>query len=218
MIKGILFDLDGTFADTAPDLADALNRVRQVQGLKPIPLEPIRLQTSNGANALIKLGFEKDQEDPEFEILKQQLLDLYLENIARHTRLFKGIPKLLDKLDERGIEWGIVTNKPKRFTIPLMKELDIFLRTDCIVSGDTTPFSKPHPAPLIHAAKLLNLAPQECIYIGDAERDIKAACNAGMRSLIAMFGYLGPNDEPEEWGADGFIEKPEDTLAYLDYW
>jgi len=216
MIRAVLFDLDGTFADTAPDLTDALNKVRLENDLPALPLEVVRLETSNGAHALIKLGFDLDENDPEFIPLKDKLLENYSKNIAQYTTLFDGMEDLLQKLDHQNILWGIVTNKPERFTNPLMKELGITPRTNCIVSGDTTSHSKPDPEPLIYAAKLLNLAPCECIYIGDAERDILAAQNAGMPSLIAMFGYLGANDHPHEWGADGFIEHPVEILTYLD--
>lgn len=216
MIKAVLFDLDGTFADTAPDLADALNKVRLENDLTALPLEDVRLETSNGAHALIKLGFDLDENDPDFTPLKNKLLENYSNNIAQHTTLFDGIEDLLQKLDQQNILWGIVTNKPKRFTNPLMEELGITSRTNCIVSGDTTAHSKPHPESLIYAAKLLNLAPFECLYIGDAERDIQAARNAGMPSLVAMFGYLGSDDHPETWGADGFIGHPLEALTYLD--
>ena len=215
MIKAVLFDLDGTFADTAPDLAEALNKVRLENGLPALPLASVRLETSNGAHALIRLGFELDDSDPEFSLLKDKLLENYRKNIAQYTRLFDGIDDLLDKLDQDNIAWGIVTNKPERFTNPLMEQLGITARTHCIVSGDTTAYSKPHPEPLFHAAKLLELAPQECIYIGDARRDIEAARNAGMKSLVALFGYLGPNDKPDQWKADGLIEHPMDALDYL---
>ncbi len=215
MIKAVLFDLDGTFADTAPDLADALNKVRDENNLPPLPLESIRLETSNGAHALIKLGFEIDENDSKFSVLKNKLLENYSNSIARYTSLFNGIEELIDKLDQQNISWGIVTNKPERFTNPLMEQLGITQRTNCIVSGNTTAHSKPHPESLIYAAKLLNLAPHECIYIGDAERDIEAARNAGMPSLVAMFGYLGSDDHPETWGADGFIDHPLEALIYL---
>ena len=215
MIKAVLFDLDGTFADTAPDLANALNKVRLENDLAALPLEDIRLETSNGAHALIKLGFDLDENDPDFTPLKDKLLENYSNNIAQYTTLFDGMEDLLEKLDQQNIAWVIVTNKPERFTNPLMEQLGITQRTNCIVSGDTTAHSKPHPESLIYAAKLLKLAPHECLYIGDAERDIEAARNAQMKSLIALFGYLGPDDQPDQWGANGCIEHPLDTLDYL---
>lgn len=220
MIKAVLFDLDGTFADTAPDLAAALNKCRVDQKLSPLPLEEVRLQTSNGANALIKLGFDLDIEDDGFDQLKEQLLENYSNNIAEHTTLFDGMEDLINHFDQNKILWGIVTNKPERFTLPLMDELQIGGRTistitNCIVSGDTTAHSKPHPESLFYAAKLLGIAPHECLYIGDAERDIQAARNAGMQSLIALFGYLGVDDKPDTWGADGSIEDPMEVINYL---
>ncbi|MFK8067068.1 MAG: HAD-IA family hydrolase [Gammaproteobacteria bacterium] len=215
MIKAVLFDLDGTFADTAPDLAAALNKCRADQKLPELPLEEVRLQTSNGANALIKLGFDLNVEDEGFAELKDNLLNNYSNNIAQHTTLFEGIEELINYLDQNNLSWGIVTNKPERFTLPLMEALKITDRTNCIVSGDTTAHSKPHPEPLLYAAKLLGLAPYECLYIGDAERDIQAARNAGMKSLIALFGYIGMEDEPEHWHADGMINHAMQTLDYL---
>ncbi len=215
MIKAVLFDLDGTFADTAPDLANALNCVRQEKGLSPLPLESIRLETSNGANALIKLGFEIETSATDFSNLKNRLLDHYLNNIAEYTTLFAGIDELIKKLEERSITWGIVTNKPMRFTNPLMEKLGISDRTHCIVSGDTTSHAKPHPESLIYATKLLGISPRDCLYIGDAARDISAARNAGMRSLIAMYGYIGLDDQTDQWGADGKIDHPLDILSYL---
>ncbi len=216
MTKAVLFDLDGTFADTAPDLADALNKVRLENDLPALPLEDVRLETSNGAHALIKMGFQLEKDDPMFSQLKDRLLENYSNNIAQYTTLFDGIEDLLQKLEQQNILWGIVTNKPERFTNPLMKELGITPRTNCIVSGDTTAHSKPHPESLIYAAKLLNLTPFECLYIGDAERDIQAARNAGMPSLVAMFGYLGSDDHPETWGADGSIDHPLEVLTRLN--
>jgi len=215
MIKAVLFDLDGTFADTAPDLADALNRVRLENELPALPLESVRLETSNGAHALIRLGFGLVDTDPEFSLLKDKLLENYSNNVCQYTRLFDGMEDLLNKLDQENIAWGIVTNKPERFTNPLMEQLGIAERTNCIVSGDTTPHSKPHPESLLYAAKLLDLASHECIYIGDAKRDIDAARNAGMKSLVALFGYLGPDDKPDQWKADGLINHPMNTLSYL---
>ena len=215
MIKAVLFDLDGTFADTAPDLADALNKVRLDNHLSAISLEDVRLETSNGAHALIKLGFDLEEKDPGFTLLKDKLLENYSNNIAQYTTLFNGVEALLEKLDQENISWGIVTNKPERFTNPLMEALSISKRTSCIVSGDTTAHSKPHPESLIYAAKILNVAPHECLYVGDAERDIQAARNAGMKSLVALFGYLGPDDKPETWAADGSIKHPLKVLDYL---
>ncbi len=215
MIKAVLFDLDGTFADTAPDLAAALNKCRTDKKLTELPLEEVRLQTSNGANALIKLGFDLNEQNEGFAELKKELLENYSNNIAQQTTLFEGIEDLINHLDQNNILWGIVTNKPERFTLPLMDKLKITQRTKCIVSGDTTAHSKPHPEPLIYAATLLELAPHECLYIGDAERDIQAARNAGMQSLVALFGYLGPKDKPENWGADGSIKHPKLILNYL---
>lgn len=216
MIKAVLFDLDGTFADTAPDLAYALNCVLQEQNHNPIPLETIRLKTSDGSHALIKLGFGIDQSSIEFDSLKERLLEIYSDNIAKNTRLFSGIEELLKKFQDMGIAWGIVTNKPERLTNPLMDELGITQRTPCIVSGDTTAHSKPHPESLLYGAKLLGVSAEQCLYVGDAQRDVEAANRAGMKSLIALFGYIGPDDKTDEWGADGKINTPLEVLNWLN--
>lgn len=215
MIKAVLFDLDGTFADTAPDLAYALNEVRRKRKLPPLSLDTVRLETSNGANALIKLGFGIAQDHPDFMHLKDQLLQIYRNNVARHTALFEGMNDLLDTLDQQKYSWGIVTNKPEYLTIPLLDQLGISQRSRCIVSGDTTANSKPHPEPLLYASKLLQMEPSQCIYVGDAKRDIEAGINAGMKTLVALFGYLGPFDKPDQWGADGMIDHPLEILKWL---
>ncbi len=214
-IKVVLFDLDGTFADTAPDLADALNRTLELHGRAPLPFEKIRPAVSHGGGALIRTGFGLTPEDEGFESLRQDLLRFYQENLSRHTTLFPGMTELIEQLDRHQIRWGIVTNKPSWLTEPLMEQLGLRQRAACIVSGDTTNNSKPHPEPILHACRLAGGTPDECLYVGDARRDIEAGNHAGTTTLVALFGYLGEDDRPEEWQADGEIEHPSDILKWL---
>lgn len=214
-IKAVLFDLDGTLADTALDLGYALNTQLALHGLPPLTAEAIRPQASHGTQGLLKLGFNVSPKEPRFAKLREEYLEIYEENLSRHTRLFPGMAELLDELETRNIAWGVVTNKPARFTLPLMAALQLDTRAACIVSGDTCHFPKPHPGPLLTAAEIAGVAPQDCLYLGDAERDVEAAIAAGMDVIIANYGYLGENDHPETWGAHGRIDTPQDLLAYL---
>lgn len=215
MAKGILFDLDGTFADTAPDLAAALNHVRGLHQLPPLPLETIRPQASHGARGLLGLGFGITPEDPRFEALRGEFLDYYDSHICVHTHPFAGMTELVDELERRGMPWGIVTNKPHRFTVPLMQALGYAQRAACLVSGDTCEHAKPHPLPLLHAAAVMQLAPAECIYLGDDLRDMQAAQAAGMPGIVARYGYIGSPQETAGWPAQGAVDSPPQLLQYL---
>ena len=216
-IRVVLFDLDGTLADTAPDLAYALNQTLEKHGHPTLPYEQIKPKVSHGASALIRLGFNLTPDDAGFDSHLQELLQIYSANIHRETTLFPGMDNVLQQLEQQGIAWGIVTNKPSRFTDPLIKSMDLMDRAACVVSGDTTPNSKPHPEPILHACRLAGgHGPEECLYIGDAQRDIEAGINAGTATLVALFGYLGSDDHPKSWGADGCIEHPEQILKWLD--
>ena len=212
----VLFDLDGTFADTAPDLAYALNLTLALHGRTPLPLETIRPHVSHGGVALIRLGFKLEPQHPDFSGLRQQFLDYYQSNLTRGTRLFPGIEELIEALDALGIAWGIVTNKPSWLTDPLMQQLQLTARASCIVSGDTTAKSKPHPEPIIYACSIAGAQPDETLYVGDAERDIIAGNRAGTRTLTALFGYIGEHDRPEQWQADGAISHPLQILDWLN--
>jgi phosphoglycolate phosphatase len=216
--QAVLFDLDGTLADTAPDLADALNATLQARGKSALPFENIRPVVSHGGRAMIKLGFDLDPEDKFYEEIRQQFLDIYLANIANKTTLFPGIPELLTQLEQTDIAWGVVTNKPSWLTNPLMDALQLSTRAACIVSGDTTSNSKPHPEPMLFACEKIGVEPTRCIYIGDAERDIEAGKAAGMRTLGALFGYLLDEDVPDEWGADALIEHANEIWSYVEKW
>jgi phosphoglycolate phosphatase len=211
----VLFDLDGTFADTAPDLAYALNLLLEAHDQPPADFRRVREAASHGGRALIQVGFGLSPEDNAFEPLRQELLALYRGNIQRHTRLFPGMAELIERLEEQGLRWGLVTNKPGWLTEPLIAGLGLNGRAACVVSGDTTAHAKPHPGPILHACKLAASDPRACLYVGDAERDIRAGRSAGTATLVALFGYIGAQDRPREWGADGCIEHPLQVLDWL---
>jgi N-acetyl-D-muramate 6-phosphate phosphatase len=213
--RAVLFDLDGTLADTAPDLARALNRVRAAHRLAPMPVATTRPYTSSGARGLLKVGFGLDPGDERYEVLRLQFLDFYAAEICVDTRLFDGMAELLAQLDQDRLPWGVVTNKAERFTFPLLQGLHLHERAACIVGGDTTARPKPHPDPLLHAAAALQLPPSDCLYVGDDLRDVQAARAAGMPVIAARYGYLGEGEPIEAWQADAIIEHPREVLDYL---
>jgi len=213
--KNVLFDLDGTLADTAPDLAYALNTLLTEQGRSPLPLAVIKPSVSLGGIAMITLAFKIDQNNSEFEQLKKRFLEIYRANIAKHTRLFDGMEAILSTLESRKLPWGVVTNKASWLTQPLMQELELSERTNCIVSGDTLEVSKPHPAPLLHACELLQCKPEDTLYVGDAERDIEAGNSATMTTLIASYGYIDENTDTDKWQANGKINSPVEILNWI---
>lgn len=215
-IRTVLFDLDGTLLDTAPDLAYALNRVLEQNDRSPLPYSNIRPAASHGTIALVQLGFGIEPENDEFENYRKQLLDVYSDNLSRETRFFPGIEKLLENIEQRDMNWGIVTNKPGYLTEPLLEELGLSTRPACIVSGDTTPQRKPDPQPMLHACHLAGSQTEQCLYIGDAQRDIEAGKNANMWTLVALYGYIAESDTPLEWGADGAISHPDEILEWVD--
>ncbi|MGD2074680.1 MAG: phosphoglycolate phosphatase [Gammaproteobacteria bacterium] len=216
LIQTVLFDLDGTLLDTAPDLAAALNATLQANGRPVLPFGTIRAVASHGAAALIRLGFGIEPDDARFEPLRQQLLDHYLAHIADQTRLFPGMEVVLVSLEARGLSWGVVTNKPHRLTRPLLSALELDRRAAGVVCGDTLRERKPHPAPLLHACALIGSTPRRCLYVGDAERDIRAGQAAGMATLVALFGYLMQGDRPESWGANALVREPGEILAWIE--
>jgi len=215
VIRSVLFDLDGTFADTAPDLAAALNHTRAARNLPPLPLETIKPQASHGSRGLLRLGFGIEPDAPDYDALRDIFLGYYERNICVHTRLFPGMAELVDELERRGIKWCIVTNKPQRYTVPLMQALGYAERAACLVSGDTCTQAKPHPAPLLHACTLTGAAPARCLYLGDDLRDMQAANAAGMPGIIANYGYVGADASVENWNARGSINHPAELLGYL---
>lgn len=214
-IRTVLFDLDGTLLDTAPDLAYALNETLRAFGKEPLPYATIRPVVSHGGIALIRLGFDLGPEDEGYQPRREFLLDTYRRNIARETRPFAGMDALLDTLERQGLNWGVVTNKPAWLTEPLLQELNLYERAAVVVSGDTLNERKPHPAPMLLACERAGSQAHECLYVGDAKRDIEAGHNAGMATLVALFGYIGDADDPHAWGADALVETPEDILHWL---
>ena len=214
MIKAVLFDLDGTLADTAPDLRYAINRMREARGLPPLPLAVTRPVTSLGARGMLGVGLNVTPEHPDYHALRDEFLGIYADNLCRETRLFPGMDELLAELERRAVPWGVVTNKAERYTHPLLELLGVHERAACIIGGDTTGRIKPDPASLLAASARIGIAPPHCIYLGDDRRDIEAGRAAGMQVVIAKFGYLNGED-PETWGADGMIEKPQDLLRFL---
>jgi N-acetyl-D-muramate 6-phosphate phosphatase len=201
----VLFDLDGTLLDTAPDMAGALNQLRHEENLGPLPFEEVRRLVSHGASALVHLAFAKVDENT-FTMLRQRFLEIYRGRLSLETQLYESIPEALVCLEAKGIAWGIVTNKPGWLTEPLLDHFALRRRAGVIVCGDTLAERKPHPAPLLYAAEKLGVTPAQCIYIGDAERDVLAAQSAGIRVFVALFGYIPANEKPHEWPASGWFE------------
>ncbi len=211
----VLFDLDGTLADTAPDMVGALNAVLQAEGQKALPVAEVKDHVSHGTAALIRLGFGEQQDESDFQHRIEHFLDYYQHHLCVHTRLFPGMDALLADIEQRGLRWGVVTNKPAWLTDPLMEQLGLAHRSACNISGDSTAQRKPHPLPMHTAAKLAGVDSAHCLYLGDAQRDIEAGNNAGMTTLIARWGYIDEQQTPDHWGADGNLEHPLDTLAWL---
>jgi phosphoglycolate phosphatase len=215
VVKAVLFDLDGTFADTAPDLAAALNHVRSTRDLPPLPIEVLRPQASHGSAGLLKVGMNVTPDAPDFNTLREIFLDYYTHHFHVHTRLFAGMADLVDALEQHSIKWGIVTNKPHRFTVPLMEALGYAHRAACLVSGDTCARAKPHPEPMLAACELLTVAPNQCLYLGDDKRDMEAANATHMRGIIASWGYVSDDVSVKNWRAHGSVAHPMELLAYL---
>lgn len=208
----VLFDFDGTLADTASDLSRALNRVRAERGLDEVPLAQLRGHASAGARGLLGAGMGVLPEHDDFKPLREAFLKHYAENICVDTRLFPGVEELLCAIEARGLRWGIVTNKSTSLTRLVVKELGLAARAACVVCGDTTPHLKPHPASLLHAAGELQVAPASCIYLGDDLRDIQAARAAGMRPVAVAWGY---GEDLASWNAEAILERPEDLISRL---
>jgi len=213
--QAVLFDLDGTLADTAPDLAYALNQTLLHYGLPELPFEQIRPVVSHGGIALIKLGFNMQPDEAGFEERRQYLLDVYLNNLCRDTRLFDGMDEVLEHLESNAIPWGIVTNKPAWLTDPLMVEMGLHTRTPAIVSGDTCSNRKPHPEPIEFACQLLGVPAKRCWYVGDAGRDMQAGRAAGCTTIGATFGYIYAEDPIENWDSDINIDHPRQIIGML---
>lgn len=213
--RAVLFDLDGTLADTAPDLAAAVNRMRDARGLPPTPFEILRPLASAGARGMIGGAFHIGPEHPDFAAMRTEFLDNYAADLCIETTLFIGIRELLDDLSARGIRWGIVTNKLERFARPLVAELGLADAAGCVVGGDTTPHSKPHPAPLLYAAEQLGVPARQVIYVGDDLRDVQAGHAAQMRTIAVAYGYCGADSPPSSWEASHVVGTTEELRALL---
>ncbi|WP_345798511.1 HAD-IA family hydrolase [Castellaniella sp. MT123] len=213
----ILFDFDGTLADTAPDLAAAANRQRQYRDLPPLPYEDLRPHASQGARGLLRAALGMMPEDPEYAATRQRFLDDYAQAMLVHTCLFPGVETLLDRLARQTLAWGIVTNKVESLALPIVRHLALDTRCTVTVGGDTTPYTKPHPEPLLHAARQAGVSPERCIYIGDDARDIQAGKAAGMATVAAAYGYCSL-DDPARWDADAIALSPADLWPIIERW
>jgi phosphoglycolate phosphatase len=209
----LLFDLDGTFADTAPDLGAALNCLRTDLGLVPVPLEQLRPHTSSGVRGMLGAGLDTFPGNPRYTELYARYLRFYADALCVHTTVFPGIDELVQKAEARGTPWGIITNKTQHFTLPLLEQLGYAKRADCIVSGDSSPRAKPAPHPMHLACALIARGPAHCLYVGDDLRDIQAGRAVGMPTAAVRYGYLGCSEPIEDWGADYVVEQPADIAA-----
>jgi len=214
-IAAVLFDFDGTLADTAPDLAYALNVMRAARGLPDLPLAQLRGLASEGARGMLRRGFDKHPHHDDYATLRAEYLDIYEANMLRDSRLFDGMETVLDHLEARAMPWGIVTNKLGRFALPLVERMGLARRAGCIIGGDTAARPKPHPDPLLEAARRVGADPARCLYVGDDLRDVQAALAAAMEPVVALYGYLGNDEPPERWGASKYLAQPGDLLKYL---
>ncbi|MFZ3221067.1 MAG: HAD-IA family hydrolase [Rhodoferax sp.] len=214
-IAAVLFDLDGTLIDSAPDLGAAADQMRVARGLPSLPLEVYRSMAGAGARGMLDVAFGLGADDPAFESMREEFFANYERSMTQRTVAFEGVPELITQIGQRQLLWGVVTNKSARFTDPLTQAMPLFSTARAIVSGDTTPHAKPHPAPLLEAARRLGVAPAQCLYVGDDERDVVAGLAAGMQTLAATYGYLGDKADIRAWGAHAEINSPLGLLQLL---
>ncbi len=214
-IELVLFDLDGTLADTAPDLAAAANRQRAQRGLEPLPIEQLRPLASHGARGLVGRALGLAPGDAGYEPARLEFLAYYEQALCVQTRLFDGMAETLERLEAQGRRWGVVTNKAHRFTAPLMEQLGLHARAATVVSGDTTPHAKPHPAPVLHALAACAVGAEQAVYVGDDRRDIEAGRAAGVLTVVAAYGYLGSEADIAAWGGDHVIDAPTQLLGLV---
>ncbi|MDD0808821.1 HAD-IA family hydrolase [Curvibacter sp. RS43] len=214
-IRAVLFDLDGTLVDSAPDLGAAADKMRLDRGLPSLPYERYRPMAGAGARGMLGEAFGITPEHETFAALREEFFQNYEARLTELTTVFDGVPELVATLVSRKLPWGVVTNKSARFTVPLTQAMPLFSSAAAVVSGDTTPFAKPHPEPLYEAARRLGLAPEHCLYVGDDERDIVAGLAAGMRTVAACYGYLGQKTDTQAWGAHAEIKSPLQLLQWL---
>lgn len=214
-IRAVLFDLDGTLIDSAPDLGAAADKMRTDRGLPSLPLDRYRPMAGAGARGMLGEAFGMTPDHPDFPVWREEFFVNYESRMTERTTIFEGVPELVHQLLQRNLLWGVVTNKAARFTEPLTRAIPLFETAGAVISGDTTPHAKPHPAPLLEAASRLKLPPEQCIYVGDDERDIIAGLAAGMGTVAATYGYLGATTDPGEWGAHAAIKSPSELLQLL---
>ena len=214
-IAAVLFDLDGTLIDSAPDLAGAADQMRLSRGMPSISLEQYRPMAGAGARGMLGIAFDMGVDDPRYDAMREEFFSNYERRMTLQTTVFDGVPELIAEIHNRRIPWGVVTNKSARFTDPLTQAMPLFASAQAIVSGDTTPHAKPHPAPLLEAARRMGLDPKQCLYVGDDERDIVAGLAAGMQTVAARYGYLGDAADTQTWGAHATIDTPMALLALL---
>ena len=214
-LQAVLFDLDGTLVDSAPDLAGAVNDLRAAEGLVHMPPDQLRPMVGAGARGMLGLAFGVRPGDARYDTLREAFLRRYAQRLLQCTRVFPDVEPLLAALDQRGLPWGIVTNKAWALAQPIAAGLRLEQRAAVLIGGDTTPFSKPHPEPLLEAARRINADPARCVYVGDDERDVSAGRAAGMATLAAAWGYLGLGAPVHEWGAHGILQRPKDLLQWL---
>ena len=215
-VRAVLFDLDGTLVDSAPDLGMAADRMRVVRGLHSLPLEGYRPHAGSGARGMLGVAFGISPEHGDYEALREEFYCQYEASLTERTSAFPGVIELLEALLQRGLRWGVVTNKARRFSMPLTRSLPFFDSASTIISGDSTAHIKPHPAPLLEAARRLNLSPIDCLYVGDDARDIMAGRAAGMATVAALYGYLGADADVALWGADAEVTSPTELLKLLE--
>jgi 2-phosphoglycolate phosphatase len=214
-VRAVLFDLDGTLIDSAPDLGAAADKMRTDRGMPSLPLEHYRAMAGAGARGMLGIAFSMTPDHPEFPALREEFFVNYENCMTQRTYAFEGVKEMIGELGRRGLPWGVVTNKAMRFTLPLTRRMPLFASAAAVVCGDTTPHPKPHPAPLLEAARRMQIEPGRCVYVGDDERDIAAGLAAGMPTVAATYGYLGSNANTMAWGAHARIESPFDLLALL---
>jgi phosphoglycolate phosphatase len=213
--QAILFDLDGTLIDSAPDLGAAADQMRVQRGLTSLPLEQYRHMAGAGARGMLSIAFDMTPEHPEYDAYKEEFFQNYERRLTQLTQAFDGVADMLGALQQGGIPWGIVTNKSRRFTDPLVQQMALLTPAAVVISGDTTPHAKPHPEPLFEAARRMQIEPARCWYVGDDERDIVAGRAAGMQTLAATYGYMGASPQWQHWGADQAIHRPQGLLKLL---